>query len=85
MIFAIHPYRRIPVQCSVTYNAGPFPVHGTVWNLSSTGRRLSGDLTMQQDEALSLTVTPPNESNGSQFQNSWFGGRQVWSVRWRIR
>lgn len=24
MPFAIRPYRRFPVQCSVTYNAGPF-------------------------------------------------------------
>jgi len=25
MRFTIRPYRRFPVQCSVTYNAGPFP------------------------------------------------------------
>jgi hypothetical protein len=24
MPFSIHPYRRFPVQCAVTYHAGPF-------------------------------------------------------------
>ena len=61
MPFSIHPYRRVPGQCSVTYNAGPFQGRGTVWNLSCTEWRLSGDLPMRQDEMLSLTVTLPNE------------------------
>jgi len=37
MPFVLRPFRRFPVQCSVTYNAGPFQGQGTVWNLSSTG------------------------------------------------
>jgi len=49
------------VQCAVTYHAGPFHGQGTVWNLSCTGWRLSGDLPMRPGEALSLTVTLPNE------------------------
>ena len=61
MPFSIRPHRRFPVQCSVTYNAGPFQGHGTVWNLSCTGWRLSGDLPMRPGERLSLTVTLPNE------------------------
>ena len=61
MPFSIRPYRRFPVQCSVTYNAGPFQDQGTVWNLSCTGWRLSGDLPMRPGETLSLTVTLPNE------------------------
>jgi hypothetical protein len=61
MPFSICPFRRFPVQCSVTYHAGPFQEHGTVWNLSCTGWRLSGDLPMRPRETLSLTVTPPNE------------------------
>ena len=44
MPFSIRPFRRFPVQCSVTYNAGPFQGQGTVWNLSCAGWRLSGDL-----------------------------------------
>ena len=61
MPFSIRPYRRFPVQCFVTYNAAPFQGQGTIWNLSSTGWRLSGDLPMQPGETLSLTVTFPNE------------------------
>jgi len=61
MPFILRPFRRFPVQCAVTYNAGPFQGHGTVWNLSCTGWRLSGDLPMRPGETLSLTVTLPNE------------------------
>jgi len=61
MPFTIRPYRRFPVQCAVTYNAGPFSGQGTVWNLSMTGWRLSGDLPMRPGEALSLSVRLPNE------------------------
>jgi hypothetical protein len=61
MPFSIRPFRRFPVQCSVTYNARPFQGHGTVWNVSCTGWRLSGDLPMRTGETLALTVTLPNE------------------------
>jgi hypothetical protein len=61
MPFSIRPFRRFPVQCSVTYNAGLFQGQGTVWNLSCTGWRLSGDLPMRPGETLSLTITLPNE------------------------
>jgi hypothetical protein len=61
MPFSIRPYRRFPVECSVTYNAGPLQGEGTVWNLSYTGWRLSGDQPMRPGEPLSLTVTLPNE------------------------
>ena len=63
MPFSIRPLRRFPVQCSVTYNAGPFQGQGTIWNLSCTGWRLSGDLPMRPGETLSLTVTLPNEQH----------------------
>jgi hypothetical protein len=60
MPFSIRPHRRFPVQCTVMYNAGPFQGQGTIWNLSCTGWRLSGDLPMRPWETLSLTVTLPN-------------------------
>lgn len=63
MPFSIRPYRRFPVQYSVTYNAGPFQGQGTIWNLSLNGLRLSGDLPMRQGEMLSLTVTLPNKQH----------------------
>jgi len=48
------------VHCAVTYHAGPFQGQGTIWNLSYTGWRLSGDLPMRPGETLSMTVTLPN-------------------------
>lgn len=51
------------VHCSVTYNTGPFQEQGTIWNLSYTGWRLSGDLPMRPGETLSLMVTLPNEQH----------------------
>ena len=61
MPFTIRPYRRIPVQCSAAYNAGPFQGQGTIWNLSWAGWRLSDDLPMGPGETLSLTITFLNE------------------------
>ena len=61
MPFSIRPHRRFPVQCAVTYNAGPFQGQGTVSSLSCTGWRLSGDLPMRPGDPLSLTVTLSNE------------------------
>jgi len=60
MPFSIRPFRRFPLHCSVSYNAGPFQGQGTVWNLSCTGGPLSGDLPMRPEKTLSLTVTLPN-------------------------
>ena len=61
MPFTIRPCRRFPVCCPVTYQWGLFEGHGTVWNFSCSGWRLSGDLPMQPEETLSLTVTLPSE------------------------
>jgi hypothetical protein len=64
MPFSIRPYRRFPVHCSVTYNARPTQGQSTIWSLSCTGWRLSGDLPMRPGETLSLTVSC-QMSNGS--------------------
>ena len=63
MCFSIRPYCRFPVQCAVTYNAGPFQGQGTVWNLSCSGWRLSGDLPLRIGEICSLTVNFPNQQH----------------------
>ena len=83
MPFLIRPFRGFPVQCSVTYNAGPFQGEGTVWNLSYTGWRLSGDLPMRPGETLSLTVTLPNERRIIVPKRSC-GGHKVRGLPWRI-
>ncbi len=43
----LHPFA---VQRSVTFSTGPFQDQGTVWNLSCTGWRISGDLPMGPGE-----------------------------------
>ena len=57
MTYALRPFRRVPLHCSVTYNAGPSQGPGIVWNLSRSGWGLSGNLLIQPGESLSLTVT----------------------------
>jgi hypothetical protein len=61
MPFSIRLFRRFPVQCVVSYSAGPFRGIGTVWNFSCSGWRLSGGLPMRPGETLSLTVTLLNK------------------------
>src|SRR5262244_477498 len=56
MPFTIRPYRRFAVSCPVTYQTGLFEGQGTVWNLSLTGWRFSGDLPLRIGEVCSLTV-----------------------------
>jgi hypothetical protein len=59
MPFTIRPYRRLPVCCPVAYQTGLFEGHGTVWNLSLTGWRFSGNLPLRIGEVCSLTVILP--------------------------
>ena len=56
MPFLIRPSRRFPVCCPVTYQCGDFEDGGTVWNLSLTGWRFSGNLPLRIGEVCSLTV-----------------------------
>ena len=63
MAFTLRLYQRYPVHGSVTYNAGPLQGHGTVWNLSLSGWKLSGDLPLQVGQLCSLTVNLPNEES----------------------
>ena len=63
MPFSIRPFRRSPEQCSVTYHVGPFEGHGTVWNLSLNGWKLSGDLPLRVGQTCALTVNLPNQSS----------------------
>ena len=56
MLFTIRPYPRFPVCCPVTYHVGLFEGHGSVWNVSLTGWRFSGNLPLRIGEVCSLTV-----------------------------
>ena len=61
MPFSIRPFRRFPVQCPVTYNAGSIQGQGTLWNFSVNGWKLSGDVPLQVGQMCSLTVTLPDQ------------------------
>ncbi len=61
MPFSVRPDRRSPVQCDVTYYAGLFQGHGTVWNFSLNGWKLSGDVPLRVGQTCSLTVNLPNQ------------------------
>jgi hypothetical protein len=61
MPFTLRLFQRFPVHCSATYNAGTLQGQGTVWNLSLSGWKLSGDLQLQVGQMCSLTVNLPNE------------------------
>ena len=63
MPFTLRLYQRFPVQCTVTYRAGLFQGQGTVWNLSLSGWKLSGDVPLQIGQTCSLTVNLPNEES----------------------
>ena len=63
MPFSNRPFRRSPVQCSVTYHVGPFQGQGTVWNLSLNGWKLSGDLPLRVGQTCALTVNLPNQES----------------------
>ena len=60
MPFAIRPHRRFPVCCPVTYHAGLSEGSGTVWNVSLSGWRLSGDLSMCVGQTCAVSVTFSN-------------------------
>ena len=57
MPFSIRPYRRFPICCPVAYHAGLYEGHGTVWNVSLNGWRLSGDLPLRIGQSFPMTVT----------------------------
>ncbi len=63
MPFSIRPYRRFPLCCPVIYYAGLSEGSGTIWNISLTGWRLSGDLPVQVGQSFPMTVTLPDRQS----------------------
>ena len=63
MPFIIRSYRRFPVQCPVSYNAGTSQGLGTVWNFSVNVWKVSGDVPLRVGQTCPLTVTLPNQEN----------------------
>jgi hypothetical protein len=80
MPFFIYPFRRFPVCCPVTYQCGDFEGDGTIWNVSLTGWRVSGNLPLRIGE-----VCPPHgeladsgDSVRGRGRRSMGVGRGVW-------
>jgi len=63
MPFTVRPYRRFPVCCPVTYHVGLSEGHGTIWNVSQNGWRLSGELPLRVGQSFPMTVTLPNQQS----------------------
>ena len=63
MPFIIRPFRRFPVQCPISYHAGPSRGLGILWNFSVNGWKLSGDVPLHVGQLCSLTVSLPNLPN----------------------
>jgi hypothetical protein len=85
MPFTIRPHRRVPVCCPVICQTGLFEGHGTVWNLSLTGWRFSGDLPLRLGEVCSLTVNLPTQQRIYVGPLALFDGyvaRSMASKRW---
>lgn len=63
MPFSIRPHRRFPLCCSLTYYVGLSEGSGTIWNISLTGWRLSGDLPRHVGPSFPMTVTLPDRQS----------------------
>jgi len=85
MPFRIRPYRRSPVQCAVTYNAGPFQGQGTVrCGISPVPVGDSPVICACDQGKPSRSPSRSRMSNASQYQKPWSAGREGKSVRWRM-
>jgi len=63
MPFTTRPFRRFPVCCPVTYHTGLSEGHGTIWNLSVKGWRLSGNVPLRVGQTCPLIVHLPNQES----------------------
>lgn len=52
MPFLIRKFRRLLARCPVTYHRPLAEGSGTVWNLSASGFRFSGDMALQTQTTL---------------------------------
>jgi hypothetical protein len=83
MPFSIRPYRRFPVHCSVTYNAGPFQGQAPC----GVSRVRAGDspaICPCDQVKPSPRPTRSQMSNASRFLKPWSAGRGGRSLQWRI-
>jgi hypothetical protein len=60
MPYSIRAFRRFPLCCPVTYQAGLSEGQGIVWNLSVNGWHLSGNVPLRVGQTCPLTVNLPD-------------------------
>jgi hypothetical protein len=58
MPFSLRSYRRVPVQCAVTYNAGPFKGKGTVLARERTSGNVLDPRGSPCEKGMHLCVPP---------------------------
>lgn len=63
MPYVMRPYRRFPVAIPATYENWSQEGQGMIWNLSSAGWRLSGDLPLAIGDICSLSMTLPTNKH----------------------
>ena len=63
MAFVLRPDRRFPVAIPATYENWSQKGQGMIWNLSSAGWRLSGDLPLALGDICSLSMTLPTKKH----------------------
>jgi len=63
MGFVLRPYHRFPVNIPATYEHWIREGLGIVWNLSSSGWRLSGDLPLRPGDICSLHLMLPTNQH----------------------
>lgn len=65
MPYILRSYRRFPVVCDVLYEHWFRVGQGIVWNLSTTGWRVSGTLPLQYGDVCSFRVVLPTRKGVS--------------------
>jgi len=63
MAFVLRPDRRFAVAIPATYENWSQKGQGMIWNLSSAGWRLSGDLPLALGDICSLSMTLPTKKH----------------------
>jgi len=80
MLFLLRPYRRFPLQCSVTVREGPFQGQDIVWNLPVPAVDFLAIWPCDQEKLFHLPSHSPIEQR---IEISEAGGR--WSVGEELR
>lgn len=77
--FILRTYRRFPIYCPFYYHGDGFVGQGTVWNLSSSGWRASGDQPVLPGMNLALRLFLPDQVRAVEVECAtvqWLRGQE---------